>query len=174
MWWLHLLLQGGLSSCALWVQPQCLHALPDSALGAQQTYTCSCSHGGMKGWSRWLSIPREWIWPVMAEFCFSLYSSIFLGRRPMVQEQPKQWHCSAGGSAPLCHPAAGPPDTGGSVVGGGHGTWALLPRRLRKGESTGCASGQYLASIFTCWSHVCLTLRHPVLLNQLDTKSSVH
>lgn len=24
-------------------------------------------------------------------------------------------------------------------------------------------SGQYLASIFTCWSHICLTLRHPAL-----------
>lgn len=69
------------------------------------------------------------------KFCFSLCSSIFLGRRPMVQEQPAWWHCTGGGSGP----AAGPLDTGGNVVGGGHKTWALLPRRLRKGESTGWA-----------------------------------
>lgn len=112
---------------------------PDSFLGAQQTYTCSHSCvGGMKRWSRWLSISWVWIGPIMAEFCFSLCSSIFLGRRPVVLEHPPAWwHCRGGGSALVCHPAAGPLDTGGSVMGDGHETWALLPRRLRKGESTG-------------------------------------
>lgn len=50
---------------------------------------------------------------MMAEFCFNVYGSICLGRRPMVQEQPAWWHCSGDGSAPVCHPAAGPLDTGG-------------------------------------------------------------
>lgn len=66
-------------------------------------------------------------WARRAEFCFDLYSSIFLGGRPMVQEQPARWHCSGGGSG----------DTGGSMGEVGHETWVLLPRRLRKEESTG-------------------------------------
>lgn len=173
MWWLHLLLQGDLSSCAQWVQPQCLRALPDSFLGAQQTYTCSHSCvGGMKRWSRSLSISWEGIGPIMAEFCFNLYSSMFLGRRPMVQERPVWWHCSDGGLAPGCHPAAGPLDTGGSLVGSGHetcpGGWGR--RRALGGWGIWTIPNFY----FYMLESRLLNLEASCPLNQLDTKSSVH
>lgn len=142
---------------------------PDSFLGAQQTYTCSHSCvGGMKRWSRWLSLSWVWIGPIMAEFCFSLCSSIFLGRRPVVQEQStcmvalqRWWLCTG---VPSCSRTS----RHWWQCDGGW-PWDLGPPAQEAEEGgehwVGEASGQYLllTSIFTCWSHVCLTLRHPVL-----------
>lgn len=36
---------------------------------------------GIKRWSGWLSTSWEWIWPILAEFRFNLYTSFFLGER---------------------------------------------------------------------------------------------
>lgn len=58
--------------------------------------------GGMKRWSRWLSTSWGWIWPMLAEFYFSLYSSFFLGgsKLPVMDLLLKVNLCWMGNSVP--------------------------------------------------------------------------